>query len=263
MTILSCGRCLTKNRVPHFRVNARAVCGKCGSPLPEPRWVLLVRQLRRSWPIFAGGFALLAYLAFQADSRPRVTQPERAWAEPAASPAATDASRLQPIVASQAPPESRAPSRPPPISPVISCVPVAVRSGSSAIYSRKARLAPLKIKTPNDGNYLVKLVDYGTKRVAMSVYIAGGDTKIFKVPLGTYSIYYAQGQVWCGEKEGFGRSNTHLMRLVGRFSFTRDTQGFNGVELELAKRLDGNLRSEEVTDREFSELVPDEPGKGG
>jgi hypothetical protein len=115
----------------------------------------------------------------------------------------------------------------------------------------------LQITTPDDGNYLIKLVNAGTKTVAMSAYIAGGDTKEFKVPLGSYAIYYAQGRIWCGEKEAFGRSNTHLMRLVGTFDFTRDSEGYTGVEIELTKQVNGNLRSEEVSDAEFSELLPE------
>lgn len=91
----------------------------------------------------------------------------------------------------------------------------------------------------------------------MSAYIAGGDTKEFKVPLGSYTIYYAQGRIWCGEKEAFGRSNTHLMRLVGTFDFTKDSEGYTGVGIELTKQINGNLQSEEVSDAEFSELLPD------
>jgi len=147
----------------------------------------------------------------------------------------------------------------PPAAPVITCVPVAVKSGSSKVYSRKTRLAPLKITTPDNGNYLIKLVKKDTKRVVMSAYIAGGDTREFKVPLGLYSIYYAEGKIWCGEKDAFGRGNTHLERLVSSFAFTRDAEGYNGVEIELIPQIKGNLDSEKVSDTEFSELVPDEP----
>jgi hypothetical protein len=150
-----------------------------------------------------------------------------------------------------------------PTSPVITCVPVNVASGAWKIYSGRAGRAPLRITTPPGSNYLIKLVQQGTKRVVLSAYITGGDTKNFTVPLGTYSIFYAQGQIWCGDKEAFGRQNTHLMRLMGDFAFTRDRDGYAGHDIELVPQLQGNLQSQEVSDAEFSELVPAEPESTG
>lgn len=259
MPILECERCRTKNRVPKFRLNARATCGKCGAFLREPQWIHHARQFKKTWPVLAIGLLALAYFVFRPAEPPRLTSPEPAWS-------ATTTSLQPPAVPPQKPAlastlSSQTPTFTPqlaPIIPLFTCVPVAVASGSSKVYSRKERLAPMKITTPAGGNYLIKLVKEGTKRVVMSAYIAGGDTQEFKVPLGTYTIYYAEGDVWCGEKAAFGRDNTHLERLVGSFHFTRDAEGYNGFVIELTQRVNGNLNSEEVSDTNFSELVSDE-----
>lgn len=191
--------------------------------------------------------------------QPRVTAPEPAWAQspapPQAPPPAPPPARVAVAVAAKLPELAQNPER---IAPVVPCVPVRVKSGASKIYSGHLGQAPLRIKTPSGDNYLIKLVQKGTRRVVMSAYMAGGDTKEFKVPLGTYSIFYARGQVWCGAKREFGKG-ARLMRLVGDFAFTRDSDGFGGLQIELVPQILGNLKSEEVSDEEFAELQPATP----
>lgn len=259
MPILVCGNCGIKNRIARFRLNARPTCGRCGGYLPEPWWIPHVRQLKKTWPVLTIGLLAVAYFAFRPAEAPRLTTPEPAWSASASSPAPALTPRDLPVAAIQ---PSQIPALKvqfPPIKPVFTCVPVAVKSGSSWVYSHKARLAPLKITTLDDGNYLIKLVKEGTKRVVVSAYIAGGDSKEFKVPLGIYSIYYAEGRIWCGQKEAFGSGNTRFERLVGGMAFTHIAGAYSGHKIELIPQVKGNLDSEEVSDTEFSELVPDGP----
>ncbi|WP_139351438.1 hypothetical protein [Rhodanobacter sp. B05] len=98
----------------------------------------------------------------------------------------------------------------------------------------------------------------------MTAYIAGGDTRTFRVPEGTYSIYFAQGQVWCGFRDAFGKGNTKLMELSGEFAFTSTVvpgvgTNYEGEEIDVTPKLEGNLRSHEVSDADFSDLVPAGP----
>jgi hypothetical protein len=253
MPIVVCENCRAKNRVSRFRVLARATCGKCGVFLPEPPWLLVIREVLQYWQWLAGVLAIavvvVAVVIWQNVDPPRKTAVEPGWA-----PTYT----RQP--ASQTPTTSVSTAAKPPVParPVITCVPRSVRSGTSKNYSGRPSRAPLRIATPVGNNYLIKLVQQGTHRVAFIAYIVGGDTKSFMVPLGTYSIFYAQGQIWCGDKEAFGRGSTHLMRLAGEFAFTRELEGYQGHEIELVPQVQGNLQTQEVSDAEFSALVPAE-----
>ncbi|WNL48361.1 hypothetical protein RKE25_22780 (plasmid) [Dyella sp. BiH032] len=214
---------------------------------------------RYRYQIAAAAVAVAGVAVYQQwGESPRVTRPESDWAPPSppnfavkvAPPSqdrshGADLARLQPSAL------------------VMTCVPVAVTSGSFKIYTHQRGVAPLKLTTPAGGdNYLVKLVKAGTKNVVMSAYVSAGDTQTFKVPLGSYEIYYAQGKVWCGEKESFGRGSTRLVRLAGNFEFTKQGNSFVGHEIELIEQIAGNLRSEEVSDDEFASLVPAGPADG-
>lgn len=272
MQIVECDNCHAKNRVPEFRLGARATCGKCRVFLPEPLWLTMARDVRRglkAYWVFAMGAVIVVAAMFllqsHQDASPTlstappstapVTVVEPGW-EPPAPPINSPQSRLQPIQPLAVPFDL--PQKIAPVQPVMTCVPKRIRSGTKTRYTKDRLRAPLKIKTPPGDNYLLKLVEQGTKKVVMNVYIAGGDTKKFRVPLGTYEIYYAQGKIWCGEKDAFG-SDTELVKIGSDLTFSQDETGYNGHDLELIPQLMGNLRSHPVSASEFSELVPAGP----
>lgn len=249
MPIVVCKACKAKNRLARYRITARAQCGICRNDLPEPTWVGAARQAHRYWP-YVVAFLTLVFLAFFAapDRGPtRTTRAETGWAPPA-FPAPTP-----PRFESVATASTAQHAAPPPMP----CVPVNVASGSSRLYTHHPALAPLKVSTPPGQNYVLKLVTTGTHRLVMSAYVAGGDTQTFQVPLGRYSIYYAAGKIWCGEKDAFGRGNTRLARLSTEFAFTKEIDGYAGNAIELTPRSAGNLQIATVSDDEFEQLVPD------
>ena len=266
MPIVVCDNCHTKNRVPGFRVAARTTCGRCGVFLPEPKWLTVARDVRlllRTHSIFLAGAAVViaGYFFLPMFQQPRQTAVESGWAP---APNIQQQSLPPPQVPKAAPLPPIEMPKIAQIRPVLTCVPVSVRSGSKKLYSRAPARAPLNISTPAGDNFLIKLVRTGTHIVVLSGYIAGGDTRTFKVPLGTYQIYYAQGQVWCGFKEAFGRRNTHLYQLSGDFVFASSAVSSNetryeGHEIELVPQLRGNLDSHEVSDADFSALTPAGP----
>ena len=259
MPILICRQCRAKNRVARYRIDARATCGKCGSLLIEPKWLTITRDLlhifRKYWILLASAAILvLALEVHQSNDAVRPTpeaniEPSRTF-EPV------------PIQAPSHPNKTQAtPSPLPPIKLVVQCVPVNVSSGAEKLYTRQPALAPLSIKTPPGGNFVFRVVKAGTKKYVMSIYMAGGETRRFKVPLGNYSIYAAQGQTWCGHDVAFGSSSTRYTQLDATFAFSRDADGYNGHRIELIPQLSGNLDSTEVSATAFSELIPDEmPG---
>jgi len=252
MPILICRQCQAKNRVAGYRLDARATCGKCRAFLIEPMWLTISRDLllifRKYWILFTSAMVLvMALLVQQNKGTPSQDIPARVNAAPSWTPAPAQIPSPSPHQALQLAP----------IVPVVMCVPVNVSSGAKKLYTHSPALAPLSITTPPDDNFVFRIVKNGTKKYVMSIYMAGGDTREFKVPLGTYSIYVAQGQTWCGHDVAFGRSSTRYTRLDGTFAFTRDAQAYNGHRIELVPQIMGNLDSKEVSANEFSELVPE------
>lgn len=266
MPILICQQCQAKNRVVGFRLGARATCGKCRAFLIEPKWLTISRDLllifRRYWILFASAMILLVALLVQQNTETSsLVIPAQADTEPSWTPTPTPTPAPAPAPAPvQAPPPPQRQSLPlTPIPPFVMCVPVDVSSGAKKLYTHRRAVAPLSLRTPPDGNFVFRLVKEGTNKYLMSIYMTGGDTKEFKVPLGTYSIYVARGRTWCGHDVAFGHSSTRYTRLDGTFAFTSDAEGYNGHRIELVPQIMGNLDSTEVSADEFSELVPEEP----
>lgn len=255
MPILICRQCQAKNRVARYRLSARATCGKCRALLMEPMWLTTTRDLlqifRKYWVLFASAMILVvALLVQQNKDTPSQVIPAHVDTEPSWTPAPA------PAQAALRPQHQLLPLTP--IAPIVTCVPVDVSSGAKKLYTHRRALAPLSITTPPDGNFVFRVVKAGTKKYVMSVYMVGGDTKKFKVPLGTYSIYAARGRTWCGHDVAFGHSSTKYTRLAGTFAFTSDTEGYNGHRIELVPQIMGNLDSKEVSADEFSELAPED-----
>lgn len=96
---------------------------------------------------------------------------------------------------------------------------VEVKQGVLRINSKQERIAPLRIVTPSGReNYYVKLVDISTGASIVSFFIFGGESFETKVPLGTFAIKYATGEIWYGEKYLFGK-NTQYSEADKTFEF--------------------------------------------
>lgn len=113
----------------------------------------------------------------------------------------------------------------------------------------KKRLAPFKIRVSTNADYFARLTDRSGNDVA-SFFIRAGETMESKMPLGTFNLFYAAGSTWFGPKELFGEDT--IYSVVGeRFSFSKDGEGFNGVEVELILQSNGNLSTERISREEF------------
>lgn len=118
-------------------------------------------------------------------------------------------------------------------------------------FSNKG-VAPLEIKTNFGANYFIKLIDAGTQQIKMSAFIEGGKTFKILVPLGSYQLRYAAGEVWMGENHYFGPNGlTSYSKTNAIFDFTQNHQGYSGYTVELILQNHGNLSTEKISSDEF------------
>jgi hypothetical protein len=113
-------------------------------------------------------------------------------------------------------------------------------------------VAPLEVKTNFGANYFIKLIDVDTKQIKMSAFIEGGKAFTILVPLGSYQLKYATGQVWMGENHYFGPNGlTSYSKTNAIFDFTKNHQGYSGYTVELILQSHGNLSTEQILSDDF------------
>ena len=77
-------------------------------------------------------------------------------------------------------------------------------NGTVKYYTNAEPLAPLRIITRSNSNYYIKLENYYSGQIIASIFISAYETVDFDVPLGSYTLKYATGEKWYGEKYLFG-----------------------------------------------------------
>ena len=86
-------------------------------------------------------------------------------------------------------------------------------------------LAPFQVKTEAGANYLIKLVDPQTRKDVVRMYVVGGQTADFQVPLGDYEVLSASGVNWYGDELLFGPQTAYSkLDTVSRFTLSADAQ---------------------------------------
>jgi hypothetical protein len=86
-------------------------------------------------------------------------------------------------------------------------------------------LAPFQVKTESGDNYLIKLVDPQTRKDVVRMYVVGGQTADFQVPLGDYEVLSASGVNWYGDELLFGPQTAYSkLDTVSRFTLSADAQ---------------------------------------
>jgi hypothetical protein len=70
------------------------------------------------------------------------------------------------------------------------------------------------------------------------------------MPLGSYEMRYAAGEVWYGEDALFGPS-TAYSRADAAFDFVRGATQYEGYTVELTLQYNGNLRVQDISPSEF------------
>lgn len=134
--------------------------------------------------------------------------------------------------------------------PVFDAIPVPITTGEIRFAGTSTRLAPLQIVTQVGTNYFVKLINVSTGQSELFAFIKGGEVFEAQMPLGTYEMRYASGDIWYGESILFG-PNTRYTRADEQFHFTEDYQGYSGYTVELIMRTNGNLDVDPISASQF------------
>ncbi|NOY35561.1 MAG: hypothetical protein GXP44_01410, partial [bacterium] len=124
-------------------------------------------------------------------------------------------------------------------------------NGAQTKYYNGMGVAPLEIVT-KEGVYhhFIKVTDWNTGKVIKTIFIHAGKSIETKLPIGTYEIKYASGEIWYGEKYLFG-PKTIYSKADKKFNFTETYEGYSGYTIELIMQYGGNLRTSKIPMSEF------------
>lgn len=112
-------------------------------------------------------------------------------------------------------------------------------------------LGPMRFDTQMGGpNYYVKIVDWNTSSVVLTGFIRSGQSLSVHIPVGTYRLKFAAGDIWYGSKYRFGPSTAYS---VAADSFDIEIEGNQvaGYTVTLYKQLNGNLHVNDINADDF------------
>ncbi len=210
--IILCSNCGSKNRIPEEKPNGVAISGNCTKQLifsgnGSFSFSSCLAGIFKLWFIWLLGFIFIA--ALLDDNSGSYNAP---YSDPSPVKAPTFSQPQVPI--------------------------------SHGIISKNfsTGVAPLEIKTSYGRNYFVKVINVYTHEPALTAYIVGGQKFEVEIPLGTYEIRYAAGDIWYGPQYNFG-PETSYSKADELFNFTADAYGYTGYTVELIMQVNGNLRT--------------------
>ena len=123
-------------------------------------------------------------------------------------------------------------------------------NGETKAFTWGTALAPFQIKSSAGTNYLLKLIEVGSGKLVMTIFVCGGNTVNVKVPPDTYILKYAAGNKWYGYHYLFG-PNTSYNQASGTVSFRGDGAQIKGKILVLYKVPNGNFHTEAISASKF------------
>ncbi len=110
--------------------------------------------------------------------------------------------------------------------------------------------APVKVNAPPDASVYVYFKHRTSSSNDFSMFVRAGTSFEADGPLGSYTVYYAQGTTWYGAGYRFG-VGTAYFRSDNAVTLYRDGNFYNGVELTLYDVPGGNMDAEEISESEF------------
>ena len=121
--------------------------------------------------------------------------------------------------------------------------------------SRGTPIAPIRIDNTEGDDVFLKLVLPSTREPVISIFVRAGMIAETKVPLGTYNIYYASGEIWYGEKYLFGPDTRYSKGDEATEFYIEETpdrgKAVIGATFKLAKVRDGNFPTSDIDASEF------------
>jgi len=124
------------------------------------------------------------------------------------------------------------------------------KSGVMKFYSKKKRIAPFKITASSFQNHYIKIYQYSTNKLVMTIFLRKGEFMETNLPLGIYGIKYATGEIWYGEKHLFGEWTTYF-EAKGAFECEIVNDRIRGWEIQLYLSPSGNLQTDEIDEENF------------
>lgn len=110
--------------------------------------------------------------------------------------------------------------------------------------------APFQVTNSPNVNSVVRLVRVADGAVIMSAFVRAGETLDLDVPLGSYIVRVASGQVWYGSDVRFGPSTQYVV-LDSTFTFSIEGMTRKGHQLELKATAAGNLGDSPISASNF------------
>lgn len=123
-------------------------------------------------------------------------------------------------------------------------------NGDIRRFAGRSPKAPLAIKTSRGTNYLVRVVREDTAEPIADVFIHGGQTVKFLVPIGIYKLKYAVGREWYGYQYYFGpQTSYHIADSL--FHFQDQGHRVTGYTVTLYSVPHGNLSTHQIDPSQF------------
>ena len=96
-------------------------------------------------------------------------------------------------------------------------------SGRARYYCNGEELSSLLRVTASGCSCLVEIIERGSSKVVVDVFIKEGRTEDVKVPVGRYEVRYAAGHVWTGGPSPFGSGTYYSSRPGQSVQFEKGT----------------------------------------
>lgn len=112
------------------------------------------------------------------------------------------------------------------------------------------QLPELKVSASPDAHGYLKLSDWQTNTLVMTVFVRAGETAQVDVPPGSYRISIASGQQWYGDAIRFG-PKTCYSKVPDTMTSSVVGSRLEGHELTLYKVRDGNLHMQQISASDF------------
>ena len=128
--------------------------------------------------------------------------------------------------------------------------PVRILAGETWYRGSGNREAPFSVEVGAGEDYFIKVKSASTAKEVLGAYILGGTKFKTKLPLGSYELSYASGDLWYGEEFLFG-PNTDYSKADKSFQFTKSGRSINGVSVKLVRVVNGNLKTKNISKDDF------------
>ncbi len=126
--------------------------------------------------------------------------------------------------------------------------PTPVNGHLTRYHAAGEAIAPMEIKVRDAGrNLYFILEEWESRRTVLTVFVRGGQTVRFNVPLGSYRMKYAAGEKWYGESHLFG-AGTVYGASRDRMDFTLEGDKVTSRKVEISMKAgpseDGRVQTE-------------------